>query len=272
MIARFITFCYDPESYPESIKTSDYAQSTFRSMWPDDYHDAVSNNLAAAQLAIKLFEFSDRFDVPELKSKARMAFLRAWSNIDHKTHSGLTPRESTFDSAACKGTKAFADMVRQIYSPTHPNDRGLRDIVFRTIKWHTLYYNHFKQNKRFIHQVIEDNPAVALDLALYTLSTTEYVCEECEADQQGFVIYPCSCDLRSPHCEEKQCVAARRDRVFCVQCCKLGTFDLIPVYGPEDIHVPPGIPKPPEPIDIYSTEDPQEPKENHVNWDDTSLN
>lgn len=223
-MARFIVFCYDPKTYPETIRPSHYAQSSSQSVWKDHYHDAESNNLTAAKLAIKLYELGDRFDTPDLKSLAQQSFLRAWTNVDDKAHSGFAPHESSFYNEACKGSEAFADLVKQVYSTTHFEDRGLRDIVFRTMKWHVIYRHHYRPDTEFIQHIIEDNPDVALDLALHTISKPIHICEECE-EEQRFVVYPCSCKLRSPYCEELPCFIARRKRVFCFQCCKFGTFD-----------------------------------------------
>jgi hypothetical protein len=227
LIARFLHFCYDPHTYPDTISSpSSYErESSWQSTWDDDYLDADRNNLTAAGLAIKLYELGDRFDAQGLKSVSRNAFLRAWTNIDNQEHTGLTPGESSFyaDISSIKSPDAFSDLVKQVYSTTHCDDRGLRDIVFRTMKWHLINFHHYLPGFECLQHIVKDNPDLAMDLALYTVSEADQLCENCQ-NYQRFVEYPCSCEFRSVDCREPTCVDARRDRVFCFSCCKFGTL------------------------------------------------
>lgn len=233
LLARFINSCYDPQAYPESVEPSNYVCAPSQVTWQDDYKDAAHDNFVAAQLAIRVFELSERLDAYELKSKARLAFLRAWTNADKKSHSDLTPEDSSFSNENCKNEKAFALLIRDVYSTTHSSNRGLRDIVFRTMKWHTFYYDGFKEDSQFIRQIVEDNPDVALDLALHTISAPIYACEEC-SNWERLVLYPCTCEKQSTHCTQSACVSVRRLRAFCLECHSLSSFDSAVIQGPED--------------------------------------
>lgn len=188
----------------------------------------------AAQLAIKLYELGDRLDVQELKSQARLAFLRAWCNVDKKTHSGLNPEESSFRDESGKAPAAFMNLVREVYTTTHFDDRGLRDIVYRTLKFLVLAHYHFTPKFRFLTLIVEENADLALEVALFNISAARYHCDHCNKSQR-FVMYPCMCPAKTFHCEATACVAARRERTFCFLCCRLGTLNPTPVVGPEDI-------------------------------------
>lgn len=236
-MARFISMCYQPEVYPESIKTADYAQSDTRSTWQDEYVGAAQDNLVAAKLAVKLYELGDRLDAQQVKYQARTAFLRAWTNADEKTHSGLNSKFSTFKNIPSQGGGAFADVVKEVYATAHPHDRGLRDIVFRTMKILTLRFDHHKPEYSFLHELLEEIPDLALDLVLNTVSGVEYLCEACK-NKQRFIICPCLCDKRSTSCDEKSCIIARKERTFCFHCHKLGTINAVPIVrvgNPQDI-------------------------------------
>ena len=90
LLARVVLSCYDTDSYPLTISKSLFASHEDPAVsWDDTYSQAVSNNFVAAELAVKMHQLGDRFDIPHLRRLARISFLRAWHN-----HHDLTQQAS----------------------------------------------------------------------------------------------------------------------------------------------------------------------------------
>ena len=233
LIGRLLKFCYEPQTYPMQSAFSEYLQDVPQQEWEDDFEKANGYNYDAARLAVKLYELADRFEIIELKSKSRVAFLRAWCNADSSVHEeGHLADEYDFTANDFKHPQVFAEIMREVYTTTPSTDRGLRDIAFRPFHWYIKRHYHFKPMYRCFKQLIEELPDLALDLALHDVSELIYDCEECDAENR-FVLRPCSCDKAQIWCEDDACIAERRARSFCLSCSKVEVFEPHPV-GEED--------------------------------------
>ena len=64
------------------------------------------------------------------------------------------------------------DVIRLIYSTTPENDRGLRDLVVRTVAQHWYYFLAFPQFKTFM--------AANTDFIIDVIEAKESSCSRCE--------------------------------------------------------------------------------------------
>ncbi|KAK5955418.1 hypothetical protein OHC33_003056 [Knufia fluminis] len=217
LIGRAILFCYT-DTYPTTVEFSKLATGV-----TDAFGEAASNIFISAELAVRLYELGDRLDIEPLKHEARVEFLKAWCNEDMNQHSGLTAEEADLSGSECKASTVFKNLVELIHATTPSHDRGLRDIVLRTMKWHIMLGRNLEEPGMFIQQLLEENHDVALDIAKYTITRSIYQCSACQ-EKNRYVKIACSCAKRQVWCKEAACIAARQAASFCVYCCQTGTF------------------------------------------------
>lgn len=215
LVARLITFCYVPTEFPIDLDTKIF-RGVFQAPHVGTVADSVYQNFHTIELASRMYALGDRFDMPELCAYARIEVLKAYYDI------GTEWRVPVF---SFKEPEKISSFIRHVYCSTPQSDRGLRDVVFKDLKGRFDRPDEM-HNWRFLYDLVEEIPDLAVDLARLHISEACYVCLFCAESGQIIIKAPCLCrPAWSYSCVKDECVRRIKARSFCTSCYKLGTID-----------------------------------------------
>ena len=185
---------------------------------PQDY---TKDHHASCLINARLFALADKFMVPSLESATRAAFARNW-------HGSNTTRAYPYNENIARKDEP---VIRAVYSSTPLQQRGLRDIVLRSLKVGSSP-NQDCVHSRILQQLLLEMPDLAFDMAVHRLFQrqvygTHYQtgarCSKCTKPNAFVVVsrFGCGCfnGCTKTECRQKW----SRDSV-CIHCSQLGVL------------------------------------------------
>jgi len=175
---------------------------------PDRYEFQGSDktNIKAAELAVRLFQLGDKYEICELKVAAHQGLLEVANGLEHLHDS-----------------KAFAQLVHDIYDLTAAKHHSMTDIVVHVAK-RAVHDCGALQSDTF-QQLLRDQHDFCLEMASTTYTNTAPICKICNKVGSA-VNWRCLCgQLES--CWNLQCKLERDRRSICMTCARVGTLEYL---------------------------------------------
>jgi hypothetical protein len=223
IIARLLQYLYTSDyfAYDEagSLEISQFANTVDPHTqkygdWSADY-----DRLA---LEVKLFAAADRYGVAAMKLLSKSRFLRHYIALLQRQDD-----EPTTDDLV-KFSQVFIDLTQMIYATTPSGEKGLRDIMVKTMQ-------RSMGIRRFLEvygKLITKEPDFTYDLATRRLDRQPWKCAECAAQNVVLLTF-CTKD-RQWDCRETACQEETVQRNHCHSC---ETFGSVRRPGPSDYPV-----------------------------------